>query len=31
MPEKDSILSDRCQCIVLPAGFIWVGKNIKIG
>ncbi len=31
LPENDSILSDKCQCIVLPAGFTWIGKNVKVG
>lgn len=30
MPENNSILSDKCQCIVLPAGFTWIGKNVKV-
>jgi len=30
MPENNSILSDKCQCIVLPSAFIWVGKDVKI-
>jgi len=31
LPEKDSILNDKCQCIVLPSGFVWVGKNVNVG
>lgn len=31
IPENDSILSDKCQCIVLPSAFIWIGKNVKTG
>lgn len=31
IPHKDSILSDKCQCIILPAGFTWVGKNVNVG
>lgn len=31
LPEKDSILSEKCQCMVLPSGFVWVGKNVKVG
>ena len=31
MPDKDSILSDKCRCIVLPSGFVWVGKNVNVG
>ncbi|OGR45390.1 MAG: hypothetical protein A2X35_03885 [Elusimicrobia bacterium GWA2_61_42] len=30
MPENDSILSDKCQCMVLPSAFVWVGKNVKV-
>jgi len=30
MPDDHSILSDKCQCIVLPSAFIWVGKNVKV-
>lgn len=30
IPENSSMLSSHCQCIVLPAGFTWVGKNIKV-
>ncbi len=30
MPENNSILSDKCQCIILPSAFIWVGKNVKV-
>lgn len=30
MPEYKSILSDKCQCIVLPSGFVWVGKNVNV-
>ena len=30
MPEHNSILSDKCQCIVLPSAFIWVGKKVKV-
>ena len=30
MPENSSILSDKCQCIILPSGFVWVGKNVKV-
>ncbi len=29
MPEDSSILSNSCQCIVLPSAFVWVGKNVK--
>ncbi len=31
MPESNSILSDHCQCIVLPSAFVWIGKNVKVG
>jgi hypothetical protein len=31
IPHTDSILSDKFQCIVLPAGFITIGKNIQPG
>lgn len=30
MPENDSFLSNKCQCIIVPHGFTWVGKNIKV-
>ncbi len=30
MPENSSILSNTCQCMVLPSGFVWVGKNVKV-
>ena len=29
MPETNSIISDKCKCIVLPSGFIWIGKEVK--
>lgn len=29
LPERSSILSDKCQCLILPAALIWIGKNIK--
>ncbi|HOW89826.1 MAG TPA: hypothetical protein PL037_06060 [Elusimicrobiales bacterium] len=29
MPDQNSIISNHCQCIILPAAFIWVGKNVK--
>jgi hypothetical protein len=29
MPESRSMLSDKCQCIVLPSAFTWIGKNVK--
>lgn len=31
IPHPDSILSNSCQCIVLPSGLIWIGKNIQAG
>ncbi|MBI4350119.1 MAG: hypothetical protein HY550_01665 [Elusimicrobia bacterium] len=31
LPEKDSVLSDKCLCIVLPAVFTWIGKNVNVG
>jgi len=31
MPENSSMLHDVCQCIILPSGFVWVGKNVKVG
>jgi hypothetical protein len=31
MPESNSFLSEKCQCIVLPSGFVWVGKKVKVG
>ena len=30
MFENSSILSSSCQCMILPSGFIWVGKNVKV-
>ncbi len=30
MPENDSILSNNCQCMILPSAFVWVGKNVKV-
>ena len=30
LPENNSILSDKCQCIVLPSAFIWVGSKVKV-
>ena len=30
MPDNNSMLSDKCQCIVLPSGFTWIGKNVKV-
>ncbi|MBI4656647.1 MAG: hypothetical protein HY746_07875 [Elusimicrobia bacterium] len=30
MPSPNSILSDKAQCIILPAGFVWIGKNVKV-
>jgi len=29
LPEQNSIVSAHCQCIVLPSGFIWIGKDVK--
>jgi len=29
LPEPNSILSNHCQCIILPAAFIWVGSKVK--
>ena len=29
LPAESSILSNHCQCIILPAAFVWVGKNVK--
>ncbi|MCX5792263.1 MAG: hypothetical protein NTY45_08630 [Elusimicrobia bacterium] len=31
IPEHNSIISDKCQCIILPSGFVWVGKGVKVG
>lgn len=31
IPNLNSVLSDTFQCIVLPSGFIAVGKNIQPG
>jgi hypothetical protein len=31
IPSPTSILSSSCQCIILPSGFIWVGKNVRVG
>jgi hypothetical protein len=30
LPDQNSILSSHCQCIVLPAGFVWIGKEVKV-
>ena len=30
LPDRDSILNDKCQCIILPSGFTWVGKTVKV-
>lgn len=30
LPEHDSGLDSKCQCIVLPSGFTWIGKNVKV-
>ncbi len=30
LPQPDSILSTKCQCIVVPQGFVWVGANVKV-
>ena len=29
MPETNSILSDKCSVMILPSGFVWIGKNVK--
>ena len=31
IPSPNSIISDKCQCIVLPSGFVWVGKSVNVG
>ena len=31
IPGYESSLSDKCQCIIIPQGFSWVGKNVKVG
>ncbi len=31
IPHDNSFLSSKCQCIVVPQGFVWVGKNVKTG
>lgn len=31
IPHHNSILSDVFQCIVLPSGFIAIGKNVQAG
>ena len=30
LPESKSILSNHCQCLILPAAFIWIGKDVKV-
>ncbi len=30
IPDNNSILSEKCQCMILPSGFVWVGKNVKV-
>lgn len=30
MPDQNSILSSHCQCIVLPAAFVWIGKEVNV-
>lgn len=29
LPEDSSILSDHCKCLILPAAFVWIGKDVK--
>ena len=29
LPEPNSILSNHCQCLILPSAFIWIGKDVK--
>jgi hypothetical protein len=31
IPDPKSIINNTCQCIILPSGFVWIGKNIKVG
>lgn len=30
IPHPDSIVSNHCQCIILPSAFVWIGKNVKV-
>ncbi len=30
LPKQDSILSANCQCIVVPQGFVWIGRDVKV-
>jgi hypothetical protein len=30
LPESGSILGSHCQCLILPAAFVWIGKNVKV-
>jgi hypothetical protein len=30
MPESTSMLHGKCQCIILPSGFVWIGKHVKV-
>lgn len=30
LPKENSILSTKCNCIVVPQGFIWIGKDVKV-
>lgn len=30
MPSQDSILSNHCQCLILPAAFVWIGKDVQV-
>ncbi|MFA6433875.1 MAG: hypothetical protein WCW52_04195 [Elusimicrobiales bacterium] len=29
LPAQGSVLSGRCQCLILPSAFIWVGKDVR--
>ena len=30
LPKQESVLSRKCQCIVVPQGFVWVGAEVKV-
>ena len=30
LPKDNSILSSKCNCIVVPQGFVWIGKDVNV-
>ena len=30
LPKDNSILSTKCNCIVVPQGFVWIGKDVNV-